>query len=78
MGCGQSSVASDRGNSDADSETKDTFNVTGVKKEKKDAKRRRSASGLLENLVHEEFDKGESSRWWMAWLWGLKSTCVCV
>jgi len=58
MGCGQSSVASDKGSETTTAESKEPENAPStVKKEKKEAKRRRSASGLLENMVHEEFDK---------------------
>ena len=57
MGCGQSSVASDDGNAPADKSGSDKGEKQ-IKKVKKEAKRRRSASGMLENLVHEEFDKG--------------------
>lgn len=60
MGCGPSSVASDRGNSETEFEVKEAVN-SGVMKEKKAATRRRSNAGLLENLVHEEFDKGITS-----------------
>jgi hypothetical protein len=58
MGCGQSSVATDGSVPDEEVKPEREKHNHGVKKVKKEAKRRRSASGLLENLVHEEFDKG--------------------
>lgn len=61
MGCGLSRVISEDGegvSTKSDAERAAEKGEKQIKKVKKEAKRRRSASGLLENLVHEEFDKG--------------------
>ena len=57
MGCG-ASVAAEKDET-SDENKSSPANEKGVKKAKKEAKRRRSASGMLENMVHEEFDKGK-------------------
>lgn len=67
MGCGQSSVSSGVG------DTKKNTTTLGVEKVKKEAERRRSASGMLENLVHEEFDKG-----WTAFIECAFSSDLCM
>lgn len=54
MGCGQSSATT---HTEINNEKTSKSPSAGVKKAKKEARRRRSASGMLENMVHEEFEK---------------------